>query len=66
MSVSPEPVDAARLERALSRLQDHCELVGRMTADDSRRAAVRRRLERELGPELSRVLLSGLSPGRAT
>ena len=65
MSAAPEPVDAARLERAFVRLQGHCELVGRMTADDSRRAAVRKRLEEELGPELSRVLLSGLSPASA-
>ena len=65
MSAEPGWVDTARVDRALDRLQGHCELIGRMTAVDERRAAVRARLERELGPELTRVLLSGLATASA-
>ena len=65
MSAGREPVDAARLERALARLQQDCELVGRITAVEEHRAAVRRRLELELGLELMRTLLSGLAPASA-
>jgi hypothetical protein len=60
MSAAPEPFESARMERALDRLQGHCELVGRMTAVEERRAAVRARLERALGPELTKTLLAGL------
>ncbi len=62
MSAAPEPVDAARLERAFTRLREACELVGRRTAAiEARRVEVRRELERELGPELTRTLLAGLA-----
>jgi hypothetical protein len=61
MNAAPQPMDAARLERALDRLHEHTMLVGRMTADGGRRAAVRIRLEHELGPELTRLLITGLS-----
>jgi hypothetical protein len=61
MNAVPQPLDAARLERALDRLHEHTVLVGRMTADGGRRAAVRIRLEHELGPELAKLLISGLS-----
>ncbi len=61
MGAVPQPFDPARLDRALDRLRDHCELVAQMTQQvEDRRAVVRARLERELGPELTRVLLSGL------
>jgi hypothetical protein len=57
----PDPLDPRRLDRALDRLSEHCELVARRTARvEERRVAVRARLERELGSELTRVLLSGL------
>jgi hypothetical protein len=59
---APTPLDPARLNRALDRLYEHTVLVARMTDRvESRRAAVRARLERELGPELTRVLLTGLA-----
>jgi hypothetical protein len=61
MNAVPHPMDAARLERALDRLHEHTVLVGRMTADGGRRAAVRVRLEHELGPELTKLLITGLS-----
>jgi hypothetical protein len=62
MSAEPAWVDSARIDRALDRLHEHCELVGRLTAHiEDRRAAVRAQLERELGPELTRRLLSGLT-----
>ena len=55
--------DAARLERALDRLADHCEAFGRMTTRiEERRREVRDQLEQELGPELARMLLAGLAP----
>jgi hypothetical protein len=60
MSVAPDWVEAARIERGLDRLLGHCGLLDRMTAG-TRRASARERLERELGPELVRLLLSGLS-----
>jgi hypothetical protein len=62
MSVAPEHLDPARLDRALDRLAAHCEVVGRMTRHvEERRPQVRAQLERELGPELTRKLLAGLS-----
>jgi hypothetical protein len=61
VSVAPQPVDPARLDRALDRLAAHCEVVGRMSAPiDQRRPNVQAQLERELGPELTRTLLAGL------
>jgi hypothetical protein len=61
MSVAPQPVDPARLDRALDRLAAHCEVVGRMSARiEERRPHVQAQLERELGPELTRTLLAGL------
>ena len=62
MSVAPEHLDPARLDRALDRLAAHSEVVGRMTRPvEERRPQVRAQLERELGPELTRKLLAGLS-----
>jgi hypothetical protein len=61
MNAAPQPLDPARRERALDRLHEHTLLVGRLTADGRRRDAVRLRLEHELGPELARLLISGLS-----
>jgi hypothetical protein len=60
MSAAPKPLGPARQERALDRLHRHCELVGGMTAVEVRRIVVRARLERKLGPELTRTLLSEL------
>jgi hypothetical protein len=58
----PEPVDPARVDRALDRLAEHCDVVARLTAHlEERRPVVRERLEQELGPELTRVLLRGLA-----
>jgi hypothetical protein len=59
MNAAPEPV-AARLDRALDRLHEHCLLVGRMTAEEQRSAA-RERLEEQLGPELTSLLLGALA-----
>jgi hypothetical protein len=60
MSFAPE-LDAARLDRALDRLAEPCEAIGRMTmAIEERRPQVRAELERELGPELTRTVLAGL------
>jgi hypothetical protein len=54
-------VDPARLDRALDRLAEHCEAISRMNLRiEERRCQVRARLERELGPELARTLLSSL------
>jgi hypothetical protein len=54
-------MDPARLDRALDRLAEQCEVVARMTATvEDRRPLVRARLEQELGPELTRMLLTGL------
>jgi hypothetical protein len=62
MNVAPQPMDPARLDRALDRLAAHCEVVGRMTRHiEERRPQVRAQLERELGPELTQKLLAGLS-----
>ena len=59
---APQPLDAARLDRALERIAEHCEVVACLTASvEERRPVVRERLERELGPELTRLLLTGLS-----
>jgi hypothetical protein len=58
----PRNGDAARLDRALDRLAEACELTARRSeAIEERRAAVRARLEHELGSELTRKLLSGLA-----
>jgi hypothetical protein len=66
MSAAPQPIDQERLDRALDRLSEHCELVGRMTlVIEDRRVAVRAELERELGSELTRLLLSGLATASA-
>ena len=62
MSAAPEPLDPARLKRALDRLSEHCELTERRSVFmEERRAAVRARLEHELGPELTSTLLGGLA-----
>jgi hypothetical protein len=61
--MSAAPRDPARIERALDRLADHCELTARRQARiEERRIVVLARLERELGPELTRTLLRGLAP----
>jgi hypothetical protein len=66
MSAAPCPIDPARLDRALDRLSEHCELVGHMTEHiEERRVAVRAELERKLGAELTRTLLSGLTTASA-
>jgi hypothetical protein len=62
MTVAPRDNDAARFERALDRLADHCELTAkRNAAIEERRAVVRARLEHELGSELTSRLLAGLA-----
>ena len=62
MSAAPQHIDAARLDRALDRLLAHCELAARRAElIEQKRVSVRTRLEQELGPELTRVLLSGLA-----
>lgn len=62
MNAAPQPVDAARQERALVRLQEACELVGRRTAViEERRVEVRKQLEDALGPDLTSRLLTGLA-----
>ncbi|HEY7604101.1 MAG TPA: hypothetical protein VH760_07545 [Gaiellaceae bacterium] len=62
MRGAPPNDEPARLDRALDRLAEHCELTARRTAAiEERRLVVRARLERELGPELARVLLNGLA-----
>ena len=51
------------MERALDRLAEACELTTRRQSRiEVRRMAVVARLERELGPDLARVLLRGLAP----
>ena len=61
--MSAAPSDPARLDRALDRLAEHCELTARRQARiEERRRAVRVLLELELGPELTRTLLAGLAP----
>ncbi|HEY7692878.1 MAG TPA: hypothetical protein VH816_11110 [Gaiellaceae bacterium] len=55
--------DEARLDRALDRLAEHCELTARRAAViEERRVVVRAQLEHELGSELTRKLLVGLAP----
>jgi len=55
--------DPARIQRALDRLAEHCELTTRRHAHiEERRVAVRAQLEVRLGSELTRTLLSGLAP----
>ena len=62
MSAVPQHTDAARLDRALDRLLAHCELAARRSElIEEKRVSVRTRLEQELGPDLARVLLSGLA-----
>jgi hypothetical protein len=62
MSVAPQPMDPARLDRALDRLAAHCEVVGLMTPQiEEGRSQVRAQLELELGTELTQKLLAGLS-----
>ncbi len=62
MNTAPQPIDPARFDRALDRLAEHCDVVFRLTAHiEERRPVVRARLEQELGPELTRVLLRGLA-----
>jgi hypothetical protein len=57
----PQNDDSARFDRALDRLAEQCELTARRDAAiEHRRAAVRARLEHELGSELTRRLLAGL------
>jgi hypothetical protein len=61
-NVYAQPMDPARIDRALDRLAEHCEVVARMTAQvEERRPVVRERLEQELGPELAQMLLFGLA-----
>ena len=63
MNAALPSLDPARLERALDRLAEHCEVVAKLTSTlEDRRPVVRAALERELGPELARVLLDGLAP----
>jgi hypothetical protein len=58
--------DQARNRRALDRIAEHCELSARRAAAiDDRRTQVRARLEHELGPELTRALLTGLASSAA-
>jgi hypothetical protein len=65
VSATPHQMGSARLDRALDRLADHCEAVTRMMdAIEDRRPVVLAQLEQELGPELTRVLLTGLVPAR--
>ena len=62
MSAAPQHTDAARLQRALDRLAAHCELAARRAeVIEQKRVSVRTRLEQELGPELTHVLLTGLA-----
>lgn len=65
MATNPQQMGSPRLDRALDRLADHCEAVTRMMdAIEDRRPVVLAQLERELGPELTRVLLTGLVPAK--
>jgi hypothetical protein len=62
MSAASQNTDAARLDRALDRLMAHCELAARRAElIGQKRVSVRTRLEQELGPELTRLLLTGLA-----
>jgi len=64
MNAAPEWMELARVDRGLDRLISHCALINRMTAGP-KRAPARERLERELGPELTRQLVRGLSSAAA-
>jgi hypothetical protein len=60
--MTADQLDRARMERALDRLAEHCELTARRQSRiDERRAAVRACLEHELGTELAHTLLRGLA-----
>jgi len=62
MKAVPQHTDDARLQRALDRLDAHCELAARRSAlIEQKRVSVRAQLEQELGPELTHVLLAGLA-----
>ena len=62
MSFASQNPNAARLDRALDRLMAHCELAARRSElIEHKRVSVRTRLERELGPELTHLLLTGLA-----
>jgi hypothetical protein len=56
--------DLMRVNKGLERLIEHCELINRMTAGPERDQA-EKRLEQELGPELTRRLLARLSSAAA-
>jgi hypothetical protein len=56
------PLDPARMERALDRLAEHCELTARRQSRiEERRVAVLARLEHDLGTDLAHMLLRGLA-----
>ena len=61
MSAALEWVDADRVDRALRRLYGDCQLVSWVTTVDEQRAPVRERLEQALGPDLTRLLITGLA-----
>ncbi|HZO62943.1 MAG TPA: hypothetical protein VFB35_08170 [Gaiellaceae bacterium] len=62
MTAADSDMDAARLTRALDRLAEACDVnASRNAAIEARRAAIRAQLERELGSELARKLLTGLA-----
>ena len=62
MGAAPQPSESGHRHRALDRLAEHCELTSRRTnAIEARRLFVRAWLERELGPELTRLLFRGLT-----
>jgi hypothetical protein len=61
MTAAAESIEPDRLDRAFLRLQAHCELVGRLTDVDDPRPSARVRLERELGPDLARLLVAALT-----
>ena len=63
MTADPDDMDTERFERALDRLAAHCELTARRSAAiEQRRTVVLAQLERKLGAELTRTLLTGLAP----
>jgi hypothetical protein len=64
MSAAADMFNDARAKRGLERLLGHCQLIGHMTAD-TQRVEARKRLEFELGPELTRRLVSRLSSAPA-
>jgi hypothetical protein len=60
--MTADQLDPARMERALDRLAEHCELTARRHSRiEERRVAVQARLEHELGTELARTLIRGLA-----